>query len=165
MRHRLTSAHELLFASLLSIAACVGACTSSTVGTDLGIVEPGCRAPSACYKTGADCKCNRSDVEGDCKVCDPNVKDCICDPGGDRDLGTPGARCLSAAAICVGRSPMTCAGVGARCLPVGMACSTPMSGAPPQLIAASSGAALESHCTYLDDVCCPGTVVDLGATD
>jgi len=156
MRHRSISAHGILFAALFTIAGYAGGCTSSTVGTDLGIVEPGCRAPSACYKTGADCRCGRSDVEGGCKACDPNAVDCVC---------AVGTRCMQAAAVCVGRAPSTCDGVGARCMPVGTTCATPMSGAPPQLVAASSGAALEPHCTFLDDVCCPGVITDLGVAD
>jgi hypothetical protein len=144
----------LALVPLLS-AVVAGGCSSSTTGTDLGIVQPGCKAPSACYRLGADCRCNRSDVDTTvCKACDPNMQVCICDPG---------TACLEAAAVCVGRSPMVCSGVGARCLPSGSSCESGMSGVPPQLV--GSGANLAPHCPFADDKCCPGIVVDLGPSD
>jgi hypothetical protein len=140
---------------LVAVAAVVaGGCSSTTVGTDLGIVEPGCKTPSACYRLGADCPCGRGDVDTVCKACDPNVQVCICDTG---------TACLQSTAVCVGRSATVCSGVGARCLPVGSSCASGMSGAPPQMV--GSGASLAPRCAFVDDVCCPGVVVDLGASD
>jgi hypothetical protein len=136
------------------LAFLAGACSSTTTGTDLGIVQPGCKSPSACYRLGADCPCGRNDIDTVCKACDPNAQVCICDPG---------TSCLQAAAVCVGRSDTVCSGVGARCLPAGSSCASGMSGSPPQLV--GSGTSLAPRCPFVDDVCCPGLIVDLGVSD
>jgi hypothetical protein len=150
---------------LIALAAAFGlslGCSSSTLGTDLGIVQPGCRAPSACFLV--DCACNRGDVTATdmgapaCRACDPNAQFCICE--NDVDLGAAQV-CIEAATLCVGKSTLVCSGTGARCLPKGSTCAT-SGGDPPQLIA--NGMNLEPHCQYADDTCCPGAA-DLGVSD
>jgi hypothetical protein len=143
-------------AAMLCLAFCALACSSSTSGTDLGVVEPGCRAPSACYKLGADCACARGDVESSCRVCDPRTQDCICPAG---------SQCRDAATVCVGRAAAVCQGTGARCLPAGASCATAMSGSPPQLVGTGAMGGLEPRCAFVDDVCCPGLTEDLGGVD
>jgi hypothetical protein len=154
-------------ARLLSIALAAAfglslGCSASTLGTDLGIVQPGCRIPSACYVV--DCPCNRGDVYGPdggqggpCKACNPDVQFCICPLD---------QMCIEPPTVCVGKSQQLCGGVGARCLPAGASCATGGTGTAPQLIANSAnGALLEPHCQYVDDVCCAGVSSDLGVTD
>ena len=147
----------MLRAALLACAL-VAACGSSTVGTDLGLVEPGCRAPDDCYKTGVDCACARGDVATACLVvCATPETGCICPSG---------TRCVEAATVCVGRAATTCPGVGARCLPGPMASCATSGGEPPQLVGTGPGGALEPHCAFTDDVCCPGVeAMDLGVPD
>lgn len=147
--------HALAVVCLLAALGCTG----NTNGNDLGILEPGCRTPSACYKIGADCPCDRADVNNaTCKVCDPltAVNDtCYC---------SLGQACTEASLVCVGRAPTTCLGEGARCLPVGGSCATSGGGDPPQLVGTGPGGSLEPRCQYVDDVCCPG-VIDMAAPD
>jgi hypothetical protein len=64
--------------------------------------------------------------------------------------------------VCVGTGPF-CGGIGARCMPKGGSCGS-SGGDPPQLVPTTGvGPALEPHCQYVDDVCCPG--VDGGVGD
>jgi hypothetical protein len=132
----------------LLLFSLIAACSNSDAGTDFGVVEPGCRAPSACYLTGADCSCRRGELETACKVCDPNLQDCICQTG---------QVCTQGPNVCVGRAITVCGGVGARCLPAGSTCAS-SGGIPPTLIGQTDGGTLEAHCAFVDDVCCPGDV-------
>lgn len=153
----MSSRFAFLFACSACCALALGlGCSSSTAGTDLGVVEPGCRAPSGCYKTGADCPCTRGDVDVTCRVCDPRTQDCICPAG---------TQCRDSATVCVGRAASTCPGAGARCLPAGTSCTSAMSSSPPQLVGTGVMGTLEPRCAFVDDVCCPGLIEDLGAVD
>jgi len=155
------------FAGFLAIIQSSG-CASTDVGSDLGVVESGCRAPSACYRVGVDCACARADLVS-CRTCDPRVEPLGCTCTSDvsyPDLAGGGfaTSCVSEANVCVGRQAATCDGVGARCLPTGGSCAS-SGGAPPNLIGNGLGA-LEPHCAYTDDVCCPGVLNgDAGTTD
>ena len=143
---------------LFSLLPAAG-CTATDIGSDLGIVESGCRAPSACYKLGTDCGCARADVLSatpSCRTCDPRIEPCTCSSAN---------QCLSEANVCVGRQALRCEGVGARCLPAGQSCAS-AGGVPPNQVGSGTSATLEPHCAYTDDVCCPGAVNgDGGATD
>src|SRR5262249_48332989 len=64
----------------VTLAACD---TSSTLDLDFGLVQPGCRAPSQCWRT-TGCACtfasvNDPDAPSSCLVCDPkNETDGVC---------------------------------------------------------------------------------------
>jgi hypothetical protein len=150
--------------AVIGIALLAAACSDSNANTDLGVVEPGCRTPSACWKVGSDCACARgqlgavpgTDMAGttSCMVCDPTVQTCYC------PLTT---QCIDSASVCTGRATSTCLGAGARCLPVHSKCTT-SGGNPPQLVGTGPAGALEPRCQYVDDVCCPGTL-DMAVPD
>jgi hypothetical protein len=144
-----------LFGSLL--AACD---TSSTVDLDFGLVLPGCRAPSACYRT--NCGCNFSDVTTlnsddptGCLLCDPN--DTSRNPSGVCDCAPDGGvqgECLERAQVCVGHGVAcnsSCARVG-----VDMGCSFPTD--PPEAVVTvqndDGGPGTERRCQFSDDICC-----------
>jgi hypothetical protein len=146
--------------ALWAVAACD---TTTTSGTDFGVVLPGCRAPSACYEVAA-CAC-MSRVVDDCKRCEPTGAPgavCQCGPmtvdGGPADAGGP-QQCLEPAQLCVGRGAV-CPGRGAVCLRAGKPCSESATAdadpRPPDLVSAP-GPVLLSRCPFVDDTCCPGT--------
>jgi hypothetical protein len=149
----------LALCAMAALAALVQAtgCTPTDAGSDLGVVESGCRAPSACWRK--DCACTRESVLSDapsCRACNPLTESCVCD--------AVATTCAQPVNVCVGRAVEVCDGVGARCLPKGGSCAS-TGGEPPQLVASLSGK-LEPRCAFLDDVCCPGVVdPDGGATD
>jgi hypothetical protein len=136
-------------------------CGSTTTGADLGIVEPGCRVPSACFRLGVDCPCQRGDVDSTtCKVCDPRIDPtCVCNSNPDAG---PITSCVEATAVCVGRGA-PCLGLNARCVANGASCDSAGATAP-QLVQGAGGT-LEPHCAFTDDSCCPGLVIDLGTSD
>jgi hypothetical protein len=159
------------FADMLRAVAVIGialfaqACTDSNANTDLGVVEPGCRAPSACWKVGTDCDCERglvvenvadTDMAGttSCRECDPTHDTCYC------PLTT---QCIDGDSVCTGRATSTCLGAGARCVPVHSTCGN-ASGSPPQLVGTGPNGALEPRCQYVDDICCPG-MLDMAKPD
>lgn len=159
----------------------VTGCSSADLGSDFGVVEPGCRAPSGCFATGVDCPCNRSDVfhaAGGVATCESSCvtaessRTCVCNID-NLDAGII-TRCLEPQVVCVGRAATTCDGVGARCLAKGGSCSSTDPGAPPNQVGTGLGGTIEARCAYVDDVCCPGTIaatdagsnpVDGGTTD
>jgi hypothetical protein len=152
---------------LLIAALAVAACTPTTTLTDAAVAVGGCRFPSTCMRT--NCECTRAGVK-DCTLCDPVMQgsqSCDC-----RALDGA-AVCSTVAALCIGRAPAACPGVGARCLPAGTACSA-AGGEPPQVVPGSSDAGVtEARCPFVDDVCCPpapepdlsANVTDMGGTD
>lgn len=170
---------QLARAAAVALVALVGACGSIIQVPDQGVVVLGCNVPSYCYL--ANCSCNRADAQpnGNCVtpvVCKNQLdrSTCTCpaaisftvpdvDMQGNFDLAPPptvvpgvASQCLETAQACVGRGAF-CGGTGARCLPAGSSCN--MSGGDPaQLVAtATTGPALEPHCQFRDDVCCPST--------
>ena len=142
----------------------VTGCSSADLGSDFGVVEPGCRTPSGCYTTGVDCPCHRSDVHGSpgilpsCEsACDTSTGiTCVCNLGNE-DEGVL-TRCQEPATVCVGRAATTCEGLGARCLAVGGSCASAEQGTPPNKVGTGLGGTLEARCPYVDDVCCSGTI-------
>src|SRR5262245_61366666 len=101
---------RLVLVSLIAFAACD---TTSTIGSDFGVVLPGCHAPNACFNVHCPClfaSANLPADQGGCKLCDPlaasgNV--CDCTSFGDAGLT---AECLEQAELCVGRAATTCEG-------------------------------------------------------
>lgn len=170
----------LALVAAVSLVAAAGACGSVITVPDQGVVVLTCAVPNYCYRT--DCACTRGAADpnsGNCVVpvdhCTDDKITCTCpefaknDMGADIKVGDMGlgiaVSCMETAAVCIGRGmfcPMT-----SNCQPVGSSCN--QNGVPPQLVSGTSGAsgpALEPHCPYVDDVCCPGAaVVDAGATD
>ena len=138
----------LLFCSLLPFAACD---ISSTLGSDFGVVLPGCYGPNSCWNV--HCNCNFASV-GDCKLCDPasapaNV--CECSNFGDAGLT---AVCEEQADVCVGRAPNACNGL---CVHAGGNCATSDKEPPDEVasvIGDDGGPATEKRCSYSDDICC-----------
>ncbi|MEO6952190.1 MAG: hypothetical protein ABI321_10275 [Polyangia bacterium] len=149
----------------------VTGCNSADLGSDFGLVEPGCRTPSGCFTGGVDCPCHRSDVFGSPGIlpsCESSCNtstgiSCVCNIN-NKDAGVI-TTCQEAANVCVGRAASTCDGVGARCLAVGGSCSGSDTGAPPNKVGTGLNGTLEARCPYVDDVCCPGTMpaADAGA--
>jgi hypothetical protein len=139
----------------VTLAIAPGGCSSTNIDSDLGVVEPGCRAASACFKLGADCPCARGDVSSaTCRVCDPTTSTCFCGVG---------TACIEPDQVCTGRATSLCPGTGARCLPVGHSCASG-GGDPPQLVGTGPNGTLQPRCQYTDDVCCPGTL-DMSVPD
>jgi hypothetical protein len=145
----------------LLVVLVVSACSTAVTNPDLALVPPGCRLPAKCY--AGDCSCNRADVlAGGCIVCDPTLMssqqcDCVADLG---------LLCVEPLQLCVGRGPL-CTGEGARCVPAGGKLD---GGDPPTLVGvldADGGATLgaEPRCAYADDVCIPGSDVDMAVPD
>jgi hypothetical protein len=134
--------------------------------------QPGGACTVPAILPGGGGQCPSSGGSGTC-LCPATVHGIVpSDLGGVTDLagvtdmaGTPGpvaVQCLETAQACQGRG-MFCGGTGARCLAAGTACST-SGGDPPQLVPSTGvGPALEPHCQFVDDVCCPG--VDGGVSD
>jgi hypothetical protein len=180
-------------AAVALLAVAVGGCGSTIPVPDQGVVVLGCNTPGYCYR--ADCSCTWADAQpgGACttKVVCSNPLDtstCLCpltvatqapaDLGGTVGLEPAtvtvpvAVQCLETPQVCVGRGPF-CGGVGARCfhtilsdLSVTPTCDQ-SGGDPPQLIPSGGiGPALEPHCAFVDDTCCPGaaTVSDGGST-
>jgi hypothetical protein len=171
-------------AAALALVAAASACGSIIQVPDQGVVVLGCNVPSYCFIDSAACSCNRADAQPKGKCTTPvvckneiDLSTCTCpstikvpiadvDMAGNFDLAPPpammsvGTQCIEVAQECVGRG-VFCGGTGARCLAAGSTCS--MSGGdPPQLVpTGSTGPALEPHCQFTDDVCCPN--VDAGA--
>jgi len=147
----------------LALGLYISGCTTGDIGNDLGLLEPGCRMPSACYLTGVACDCRYGSVFGTAPSCLACIatgsSSCTCNPDGGNTQ-----QCVEPQEVCVGRAPSTCDGVGARCLHAGLGQTCAMSGAgdPPDEVATGPGGALESRCPYFDDVCCPGTIVPDG---
>lgn len=131
----------------LAFAAALTACgTTVEEIPDLNLVNLQCRAPSACYRT--DCDCRRATFEG-CLVCDPaTATTSVCDCN---TLGS-GVGCTTEVNVCVARGALCTT----RCVAFSGSCST-SAGTPPQTISVPTdgGAALETRCPYIDDVCCP----------
>ncbi len=128
-------------------------CAIDDLFTDLGTVEALCRAPASCYTIGTEsCACARASSNGPidpaalCRV--PTVNGQYCDSTSHCKL--PGTQC-------VGRKPQTCDGVGARCLTVGGSCGN-TGGNPPDRVGSGVNGTLENRCSYVDDVCCPGSI-------
>jgi hypothetical protein len=143
----------LAFAALVAAA---GACGSTIPVPDQGVIVTGCQMPAKCFLS--DCTCNRSTVKtAQCviaAVCtnDNDPTTCSC-PVFDGGLAS---QCLEEAQACVGRG-VFCGGVGAICVAPGTSCQ--QSGAtPPMMVPGATGATLEPHCQFVDDVCCPGVV-------
>jgi hypothetical protein len=147
-------------------AAILGCTATPVTDTDAGVIVLGCRYPSACYSTSCTCMGGSFDQlttnsPNGCKLCDPLVQDCLC------STFDSGAMCLEPSQVCVGRAPVACPGVGARCLPAGASCSA-SGGIPPQVVSQTAsqpdgGApSTEPRCRFSDDVCCPGTITDAG---
>jgi len=141
-------------AAVAALVAAAGGCGQSITVPDQGVVVPGCEMPNACFRT--NCPCNLGvdmGLQTDCIV-----EATACAPGTDMFCnGCPeGYQCLEVAQACVGRGPF-CGGVGALCMPQGSSCA-PLDlsiGTPPMMV--QTGAGLEPHCQFADDVCCPGT--------
>lgn len=145
----------------------IASCDTTTVLTDAAVAIGGCRFPSTCMRT--NCECTRAGI-ATCTLCDPLLQatqacDCASFDGA--------AVCSTVAAMCIGRAPIACTGVGARCLPAGSTCSV-SGGDPPQVVPAGSDAAVtEPRCPFTDDVCCPPEIappdmsasVDAATTD
>lgn len=163
-------ARSMRFAvAVLGFAVCLAATaasgcgsTASTLpGSDAGVVLPGCRAPSACYKV--NCPCTRDAIGGElCLACDPRTA-----PGLTCDCVALESDCLEAVQVCVGRAATACLGAGTRCLPAGSTCAQ-SGGTPPQVVSttvglADAGPSTEPRCPFSDDVCCPAPVTDMSA--
>jgi hypothetical protein len=159
-----------LFAAV-SLVAAAGACGNTITVPDQGVVVLSCNVPNYCYR--ADCSCKRADATpgGTCitdtTACnsDNSVCTCMAKVAVDDMGGTTPVTCEETAAACVGRGVL-CA-MNNNCQAATANCGG--SGVPPQLVpppGGSSGPALEPHCPYVDDVCCPGpAVTDGGTTD
>jgi hypothetical protein len=131
--------------------------TSSTIDLDFGLVLPGCRAPSQCWKT-SECACtfasvNDPNAPDSCLVCDPNnAPDGVCTCESD---GGPEVACFERAQVCVGRGPL-CNGL---CVRGTSNCMDP-NAEPPEEVAIGDGGngdggpGAERHCPYIDDICC-----------
>jgi hypothetical protein len=130
-----------------------GACTTSQVFTQAD---------------GTTIPCAQSPDPSEC-VCPAKTSYTLQDLGPPPDLAgrdmKPAAapvvqvatQCLEVAQACVGRG-VVCPGSGARCLPSGSMC-TSSGGDPPELVpTGATGPALEPHCQFVDDVCCPGAL-------
>jgi hypothetical protein len=146
------------FAVLAAMAAGCGSTATTVPGSDAGVILPGCRAPSACYKV--NCPCTRDAIDGElCRACDPRTS-----PGLTCDCVALESDCLETVQVCVGRGDR-CMGTGARCLPVGSSCMM-SGGVPPQVVSttvgpADAGPSTETRCPYTDDICCTGPEPDL----
>lgn len=128
-------------------------CAIDDLFTDLGTVEALCRAPSACYTVGTEsCPCARGGSNG---AVDPAVLCRVAMVNGQYCDAT--SHCKLPGTQCVGRAPQTCDGVGARCVPFGSTCAG-TSGNPPDRVGTGVNGTLENRCSYVDDVCCPGTI-------
>lgn len=157
-------AFSVVFA--LALGLYISGCTTGDIGNDLGLLEPGCRTPSACFVTGTSCDCRYGSVFGtspSCRACIA-VGDVSCTCNAD---GGNTQACIEPEEVCVGRAPSTCDGVGARCLhaSLGQTCAMSGVGDPPDQVATGAGGTLEQRCPYVDDVCCPGTIPADGGTD
>jgi hypothetical protein len=171
----------LALVAAVSLVAAAGACGSVITVPDQGVVVLTCAVPNYCYRS--DCACTRGAADpssGNCVVpvdhCTSDKITCTCPEFAKNDMGaniTVGdmsipVSCMETAAVCIGRGtfcPMT-----SNCQPFNSSSCNGMLGmVPPQLVSGTNGAsgpALEPHCPYVDDVCCPGAaVVDAGATD
>src|SRR5262249_23950564 len=134
-------------------------CGDTTAGADFGVVEPGCRAPSACYKLGSPCQ--RGDVDSTCLVFYPPLPLTSFGSNPNPDA-RPGVVRTCPQAGPAGRGPV-CAGLNARCVPTGAGCDSAGATAP-QLVQGAGGA-LEARCAFVDDQCCPGLVLDFSVSD
>ncbi|HEY2748225.1 MAG TPA: hypothetical protein VGL86_26565 [Polyangia bacterium] len=149
----------LAVATAAALVAAAGACGSVIAVPDQGVIVTGCQEPGQCIR--ADCSCSRS-LAGCVVSCvqtnptDPSTCYCMGIPmPTPQDMNTQLAvECLEPSMACIGRG-VFCGGVGATCQATGTTCDG--SGDPPQLIPAMGMPALEPHCQFLDDVCCPGT--------
>jgi hypothetical protein len=155
----------MIRASLALVIAFAAGCPASTTVSDLAIVT-GCHQPEACIDP--NCDCVRGDaIGGSCVICQPQVSVDNCGSCGEGDGGT----CAEPSQICFGRGPV-CEGAGATCVAAGDSCGSDTA-APPELVEASDGGIHKVlRCTYVDDICCPGTAdlsavvpMDLGGRD
>jgi hypothetical protein len=167
----------LVFAAAAALVVAGGACGSIIPVPDQGVVVLGCASPAACYVS--DCSCNRADAQQGGKCTVPPVcinpldrSTCLCPAtisGTGADMMPITTQCLETAQACVGRG-VFCGGMGARCVAAGTMCGT-SGGDPPQLLPMTGlidggvgvGPALEPHCQFTDDICCPGA--DGGVSD
>lgn len=159
----------LTVAAACALVVAAGACGSTITVPDQGIIVTGCQLPAQCWRS--DCDCNFATINS---CIDPVSKDdpndpstWHCEPFNDLsvsaatpDGGAPhDSQCIEAAQACVGRGPL-CGGLGALCVHVGGTCNG--TGDPPMLIPTIGMPALEPHCQYVDDVCCPGSTITDG---
>jgi hypothetical protein len=182
----------LAFAAAVALLVASGACGNIISLPDQGVFVLGCKDPSACYL--ANCSCKRADAQpgGSCITAGVTVAanpvqctatdvmqgvPCVCPatinlPVPNSDMTVPvSTQCQESAMVCIGRG-VFCA-VGSHCVAAGKTCSD--TGDPPQLVSVGmdvgdagipdAGPGLEPHCQYVDDVCCPGAVIDASVSD
>jgi hypothetical protein len=153
---------------ILLLSSLVAGCDASTItNSDFGVVLPGCRGPSACWKV--NCPCNYAaandskkvgvtqspdqDPNG-CLVCDPTKQlDGVCDCSTD---GGVAAVCQERAEVCVGSAATTCDGLCVRRTSV-LGCMDPNAEPPNQVasvVGGDGGPGTEKRCPFADDICC-----------
>jgi hypothetical protein len=141
---------------LLWLSACD---TSSSTLSDFGVVLPGCRAPSACWRDNCECLFEHvnnlvADDPLGCMVCDPARSlngACDCAPDGGLE-----GRCQERAQVCVGAAQVTCDGLCVRKTSM-LGCMDPNAEPPNEvasMVNADGGPGVERRCPYADDLCC-----------
>lgn len=147
------------------LVAATGACGSQITVPDQGIIVTGCQMPSQCYRVDCDCTRGQATAAKDTGGCvvgctfltpgDPSTCDCL-PVAVDPDAGTSvQTSCIEPVQACIGRG-VFCGGIGALCKDKDHP-TCDGSGDAPMLIPTFGMPALEPHCQYTDDVCCPGS--------